>query len=100
MAPPLLKRQNSALHNKLSESNDALSTQALPQSKSGGDRNAPQPMASADQNIPQNQKATFEVAKRFMQAIVFMKTPGQILSDDKYSMVEEVWKLGIKAEEH
>ena len=39
------------------------------------DQNIPQPKASSDQNVPQYQKATFEVAKRFMEAIVFMKTP-------------------------
>jgi len=41
--------------------------------------------------------ATIELAKRFMEAIVFRKTPWPILSDDKHSMVEETWKLAIEA---
>jgi len=89
MAPPLLKRQKSALINKSSESDRAPSAQALPQPKSSGDQNALQPKASADQNVRQHQKATFQVAKRFIEAIVFTKTPWPILSDDNYSMVEE-----------
>jgi len=84
MAPPLLERQQSALYNNSSESDHAPSAQALPQPKSSGDQNAPQPKASADQNIPQHQKATFEEAKRFMEAIVLTKTPWPLLSDDKY----------------
>jgi len=96
MTPPLLKWQKSALLNKSSESDCAPSAQALPQPKSSGDQNAPQPKASADQNVSQHQKATFEVAKRFMEAIVSTKTPWRILSDDKYSMVEEAWRLTIE----
>jgi hypothetical protein len=74
MAPPLLKHQKSTLLNQLSKSDGAPSTQALLLFKSNGDQHFPQPKASADQNIPQQQKATFEVAKRFMKAIVFTKT--------------------------
>jgi len=99
MAPPLLKRQKSALLNKFSESDRATSGRALVlPNKSSGDQNIPQPKASSEQNVPQHQKATFEVAKRFMEAIVFTKTPWPILSDDKYSMVEEAWKLAIEAQ--
>jgi len=29
-----------------------------------------------------------------------MKTPWQILSDDKYSMVEDTWNLAIDAQDH
>jgi len=83
MAPPLLKRQKSTLLNKLSKSDGAPSTQALPLRKSSGDQNVPQPKASADQNVPQHQKATFEVVKRILEAIVFTKTPWPILSNDK-----------------
>ena len=72
----------------------------LLQPKSSGDQNAPQPKASANQNVPQHQKATFEVAKKFMEAIVFTKTAWPISSDDKYSMVEEAWKLAIEAQDH
>ena len=100
MAPPLLKRQKSALLNKFSESDRATSGRALVlPNKSSGDQNIPQPKASSDQNVPQHQKATFEVAKRFMEAIVFTKTPWPILSDDKYLMVEEAWKLAIEAQD-
>ena len=59
MAPPLLKRQKSALLNKSSESDRAPSAQALLQPMSSGDQNAPQPKASAYQNVPKHQKATF-----------------------------------------
>ena len=100
MAPPQLKRQKSAHLNKSSESDHAPSAQALPQPKSSGDQNAPQPKASADQNVPQHQKTTSEVARRFMGAIVIMKTPWAILSDDKYSMVYEAWKLAIEDQDH
>jgi len=93
------QRQKSTLLNKSSESGHAPSAQTLPQPKSSGDQNALQSKASADQNVPQQQKATFEVAKRFMEAIVFTKTPWLILSDDKYSMVEETWKLAIEAQD-
>jgi len=100
MAPPLLKRQKSVLLNKFSESDRAPSGRALVlPKKSSGDQNIPQPKASSDQNVPQHQKATFEVAKRFMEAIVFTKTPWPILSDDMYSMVEEAWKLAIGAQD-
>jgi len=34
-----------------------------------------------------------------MKAIVFTKTPWPILSDDKYFMVDDAWKLGIKAQD-
>jgi len=101
MAPPLLKHQKSLLLNKLSESDCALSTQALVSpNKSIGDQNIPQPKASCDQNVPQHQKPTCKVANRFMEAIIFRKTPWPILSNDKYSMVEEAWKLAIEAKDH
>jgi hypothetical protein len=35
-----------------------------------------------------------------MEAIIFTKTPWLILSDDKYSTVEDAWKLAIEAQEH
>jgi hypothetical protein len=100
MAPPLLKCPKSTLLNKSSESDSALSTQVLPLCKSSGDQSVPQPKASADQNVPQLQKGSFEVAKRFMEAIDFTKTPLPILSDDKYSMVEKASKLAIEAQDH
>jgi len=100
MAPPLLKRQPSALLNKSCKSDHAPSTQALPQHESSGDQNAPRPKVIADQNIPQHQKAPFEVVKAFMEAIVFTKTSSLIVSDDNYLMVENVRKLVIEAQDH
>jgi hypothetical protein len=61
----------------------------MPQQKPGG----------GDHNVPQHQKATFEVAKQFMETIVFTKTPGSIISDEKYSMVDEAWQLAIEAQD-
>jgi len=76
MSPPLLKRQEWYLLNKLSESDCAPSARALVlPNKSSGDQNSAQPKASSDQNILQHQKATFQVAKTFMEAIGFTKTP-------------------------
>jgi len=100
MAPPILNGQKSTLLNKLSESDHAPSTQALPLRKSSGDQNVPQPKVSADQNVPRHQKATCEVAKRFMEAIIFTKTPWPILSNIMYLMIEEAWKLAIEAQDH
>ena len=101
MAPPLRKHQKSSLLNKISESDSAPAARALvPSNKSSGGQNCPQPKASIDHNVRQHQKATFEVAKKFIQAIVLMNTPGPILSDVKYSMVEEAWKLAIEAQDH
>jgi len=67
--------------------------------KSSGDQNIPQPKASSDQNVPQHQMGTFEIANRFMEAIVFIKNPWPIISDDKYSMVEEACKLAIESQD-
>jgi hypothetical protein len=100
MAAPLLKRQKLSLLNKLSESDHTPSARALVfPNMSSGDSNCPQPKASSDQNVPQHQNATFEVAKKLREAIVFTKTPCPILSDDKYSMVEEAGKLAIEAQD-
>jgi len=99
MAPPPLKRQKSTLRHTLSEFDHVPSTQALPLPKSSADQNVPQPKASADQNIPQHQKATFEVAKMFMEVIVFTKTPWPILPNDNHTMVGEAWKLAIEAQD-
>jgi len=100
MALPLLQRQNSALLNKLSESDSTPSAPALVlPNQSSGDQDIPQPKASSDQNVPQHQMGTFEVAKSFMEAIVFIKNPWAIMSDDKYSMVEYAWNLAIEAQD-
>jgi len=101
LAPPLLKRQKSSLLNKLSQSDRATSARALVlPNKCSGHQNIPQPKASSDQNIPQHQKASFEVVKWFMEAIRFTKTPWPILSDDKYSMGKDAWKLAIDVQHH
>ena len=96
MVPPLLKRQKSTIN--ISRESDIV--QALPLPKAGGDLNVPQQKpGGGDHNVPQHQKATFEVAKRFMEAIVFTKTPWPMISDQKYSMVVEAWKLAIDAQD-
>jgi len=93
IAPSLLKRQKSVIN--ISRESDVV--QALPLAKARGDQNVPQPKAGGDYKVLQHQKATFEVPKRFMEAIVFTKTPWPIISDEKYSMVDEAWKLAIEA---
>jgi len=96
MAPPLLKRQKSTIN--ISRESDIV--QALPIPKAGGDHNMPQQKpGGGDSNVPQHQKATFEVAKLFMEAIVFTKTPWPIISDEKCSMVDEAWQLAIEAQD-
>jgi len=94
----LLKRQKSTINTFLES--DVVPAQALSLSKAGGDHNVPQPKASGDHNIAQHPKATFEVAQRFMEAIVFTETPWPIISDEKYSMVDEAWKLAMEAQDH
>jgi len=73
--------------------------QELPLPKAGGDHNVPQPKAGADRKVPQHQKATFDVAKQFMEANVFTMRPWPIISTENYSMVEEAWILAIKAQD-
>jgi len=98
LTPPLLKRQKSAI-NIVSRESDIVQVLLLP--KAGGDQNVPeQKPGGGDHNVPQHQKATFEVAKQFMQAIVFTKTPSPIISDEKYLMVDEAWQLPIDAQDH
>ena len=85
LAPPLLKHQKSVIN--ISCESDIV--QALPLPKPGGDQDVPQPKAGGDHNVPQYQTATFEVAKMFLEAIVFTETPWPIISDEKYSMVDD-----------
>jgi len=94
IAPPLRKGHKSAIN--ISCESDVVQVLLLP--KASGDHNVPQPKISGNHNIPQYQKATFEVVKRFMEAIVFTKTPWRIISDGNYSMVDEAWKLAIEAQ--
>ena len=89
------KHQKSAI--KISRESDVVQAPLL--CKAGGDHNGPQPKAGEDNKVPQHHKATFEVAKRFMEAIVFTKTAWPIISDEKYSKVEEAWKLAIDAQD-
>ena len=96
---PQLKCQQSTILNELSESDLSPSAQVLPLCMSSGDLNVPQPKARGDQNVPQHQKATFGVAKRYMEFILLTKTPWPILPNDKYLMVEESWKLAIEAQD-
>jgi len=44
-----------------------------------------------------NTKGYFWGSERFMEAILLTKNPSPIISDDKYSMVAEAWKLAIEA---
>ena len=71
----------------------------LPLPKAVGDHNVPQPKAGGDHNVPQQQKGTFEVAKRFMEAIILTKTPWRMISDGKYSIVDKAWKLPSDAQD-
>jgi len=94
--PPLLKRRKSGIN--ISRESDII--QALPLPKADGDQNVPkQKHGGGNHNVPQHQKATFEVAKLFLEAIVFTKTPWPIISDEKYSMVDEAWQLAIEAQD-
>jgi hypothetical protein len=96
MAPPLLERQKSTIN--ISHETDIV--QALQPPKPGGDHNMPQQKpGGGDHNVGQHQQATFEVAKRFVEAIVFTKTPWPIISDEKHSIVDEDWKLAIEAQD-
>ena len=46
-----------------------------------------------------HQMATFDAAKQFMEAIILTKIPWPIISDEKYSMLDKVWKLGLDAQD-
>jgi len=96
LAPPLLKRQKSAIN--ISRKSDIV--QPCLVSKAGGDHTVLQPIAGGDHNIPQHQKATSKVAKLFMQSIVFTMTPWPIIFNEKYSMVDEARKLAVEAQNH
>jgi len=59
-----------------------------------------QKAGGGDHNVPHHHhKASFEVAKWFVEAIVFTMTPWPIISDEKYSMVDEAWQLAIEAQD-
>jgi len=96
IALPLLERQKSAIN----ISRKSVIVQMLMFPKNGADHNVPQPKAGGDHKVPQHEKATFEVAKQFMQAIVFTKTPSPIISNENYSTVDKASKLAIEAQDH
>jgi hypothetical protein len=84
--PPLLNCQKSTIN--ISPESDIV--QALPLPMAGEDQNVPQQKpVGGDHNVPQHQQGTFDVAKLFKEAIVFTKIPWPIISDEKYSMVDE-----------
>jgi len=93
--PALLKHRKSAIN--ISHESDIV--QALALAKAGGVQNVPQTKAGGDQNVPQHHNPTFELAERFMEATIFIKTPSPIISDEKYSMVQQTWKLAIGAQD-
>jgi len=97
IAPLLLKFQKSTINTV--RKSDVVPAQALPLPKADGDLHIPQPKASGDYNISQHQKATYGEAKQFIDAIVFAKTPLPIISDEKYFMVHESWKLMIQTQD-
>jgi len=95
IAPLLLKRQKSTIN--ISQESDIV--EALPLPKAGGDQKVPQPKAGGgDHNVSQHQKRTTEVAKQFIDAIVFTKTSWPIISDEQYSTFDEAWQLAIEAQ--
>jgi hypothetical protein len=96
MVPLLLKRQKSTIN--ISHDSDIIQALTLP--TAGGDQIVPQQTpGGGEHNVPQHQKATFEVAKLFMEAIVFTKTRWPNISNEKYSMVDEAWQLAIEAQD-
>jgi len=94
MAPLLLKCQTSTIN--ILRKSYIVPTLALPLPKAGGDHSVPQPKDRGDHSVPQNQKANFEVAKQFIEAIAFTMTPWPVISDEKYLMIDEAWQLAIE----
>jgi len=97
MAPQSRKYQKSTI-NILRES-EIVPAQALLLPKAGGGDSVSQSKAGGDHNVPPHQKVTFEVAKQFMEAMVFTKTPWPIISDEKYLMVDNAWQQAIEAQD-
>jgi len=97
IVPPLLKPQKSTI-NAFPES-DIVPAQALPLPNAVGNQSVAQPQARGDHNVPQHPKATFEVAKQFMEAMAFTKTPWPIISHEKYSILDEPWQLAIEGQD-
>ena len=95
--PPLVKCQKSTI-NIFCES-DIVHARVLSLPKAGGEHGIPQPKASGDHHSPEWQKATFALAKRLIEVIVFTESPWPIVSDEKYSTVDEAWQLAIEAQD-
>jgi hypothetical protein len=94
--PPFVKGHKSVIN--ISRKSDVVQALQLP--KGGGDQNVPQPKAGGNHNIPQHQTATVEVANRFMEAVVFTRTPWPFICHENYSMVDEASQLAIEAQDH
>jgi len=56
-------------------------------------------MSGGDYNVPQHNKATFKVAKLFMEALICTKPPWAIISIEKYSMADEASNHAIEAQD-
>jgi len=74
MALPLIRHHKATFLNTVCKSDHAPPAEVLLLPKCSGDLNVSQPKASGDQNRLQHQEGTFEIAKRFLQAVIFMKT--------------------------
>lgn len=91
MPAALLICQKSIFLDEIWEYTAAIA-QAHPLPLSDVDQNVPQLKASRHQSISQYLRATSDVAKRFIETIVFMKTPSPIISDDKFPMADKCQK--------
>jgi hypothetical protein len=96
IAPPLLKHQKSTIY--IFPKSDIVPAQVLPLSNASGDQSIPEPMADGEHNRPHHQKATYEGAEQCIEAMVFAKPPWPMISDERYSMVDEAWQLHIAAQ--
>jgi hypothetical protein len=97
MAPPFLESHKSTF--KILRESDIVPAHVFPLPKAGGDHSVSQPRAGGGHNVPQHDKVTFKVAKQFMEAITFTKTPLLTISDEKYSMVDKARQLAIEAQD-
>lgn len=90
---------NKSVNNIWCESNCAPK-QVLLLTKTIEHQNVSLPKASGDHYIPQLLSTTVERAKRYRKTVVFMRTHQPILSNNKYLMVHEAWKLTIESQNH
>jgi hypothetical protein len=47
--------------------------------------------------LPRHQNGTVQVEKPIVEAIVFTNTPGPIISDERYLMVDKAWRPAFEA---